>query len=71
MPDHSTLSRRAETLEVPSPRSSGSGQIVALLLTAKDADAGAQVGPLLDQVNGPLAPSPPTVHTTKTASPPA
>ncbi len=33
----------------------GSGQIVALLLTAKDADDGAQVGPLLDQVNGPLA----------------
>ncbi len=100
VPDHSTLSRRAETLEVPRPRSSpgaeplhllvdstglklcgagewlqekhgtatrrswrtlhlgmdaGTGQIVASLLTAHDADDGAQIGPLLDQVNGPLA----------------
>ena len=100
VPDHSTLSRRAETLEVPSPRSgagaeplhllvdstglkllgagewlhekhgttvrrswrklhlgtdAGSGQIVAVVLTAKDHDDGAQVGPLLNQVNGPLA----------------
>ncbi len=100
MPDHSTLSRRAETLEVPRPRSSpgaepvhllvdstglklhgagewlhekhgatvrrswrtlhlgmdaGTGQIVASLLTTKDADDGAQVGPLLDQVCDPIA----------------
>jgi len=97
-PDHSTLSRRAETLEVPRPRSSaepvhllvdskglklcgagewlyekhgtkvrrswrklhlgldaGTGQIVASLLTSKDADDGSQVGPLLDQVEDPLA----------------
>jgi len=33
----------------------GTGQIVASLLTAHDADDGAQIGPLLDQVNGPLA----------------
>ena len=33
----------------------GTRQIVASLLTAKDADDGAQVGPLLDQVSGPLA----------------
>ncbi len=100
VPDHSTLCRRAETLEVPRPRSSagaepvhllvdstglklcgagewvhekhgtkvrrswrklhlgldaGTGQIVASLLTAHNADDGAQVDPLLDQVNGPLA----------------
>jgi len=100
VPDHSTLSRRAETLEVPRPRSSpgaeplhllvdstglrlcgagewlhekhgtklrrswrklhlgmdaGTGRIVASLLTAHDADDGAQIGPLLDEVNGPLA----------------
>jgi len=100
VPDHSTLSRRAETLEVPRPRSSagaepmqllvdstglkllgagewlhekhgttmrrswrklhlgmdaGTGQIVASLLTAHDADDGAQAGFLLDQVQGPIA----------------
>ncbi len=100
VPDHSTLSRRAATLEVPRPRSSpgaeplhllvdstglrlcgagewlhekhgtklrrswrklhlgmdaGTGRIVASLLTAHDADDGAQIGPLLDQINGPLA----------------
>ncbi len=100
VPDHSTLSRRAETLEVPRPRASpgaepmhllvdstglklcgagewlhekhgtkvrrswrkshlgmdaGTGQIVASLLTTRDVDDGAQVGPLLDQVEGPLA----------------
>ena len=93
VPDHSTLSRRAKTLEVPrlqpcrdgepmhllvdstsvrlcgagewllekhgtkTRRSwrklhigldAGSGQIVAASLTAKEADDGAQVGPLLD-----------------------
>src|SRR5215207_7785749 len=98
VPDYSTLSRRAETLEVPRPRSSaepmhllvdstglklcgagewlaekhgtskrrswkklhigldaGTGQVVAAVLTDKDADDGAQVGPLLDQVDGPIA----------------
>ncbi len=100
VPDHSTLSRRAETLEVPRPRSSpgaepvhllvdstglkllgagewlhekhgtkvrrswrklhlgmdaGTGQTVASLLTTHDADDGAQVGPLLDQVPDPIA----------------
>jgi hypothetical protein len=100
VPDHSTLSRRAETLEVPRPQprrdgeplhllvdSTGlklcgagewlvekhgaktrrswhklhlgldadTGQIVAAALTMKDVDDGAEVGPLLDQVPGPLA----------------
>ena len=100
MPDHTTLCRRAETLEVPRPRprrdgeplhllvdSTGlklcgagewlverhgaktrrpprkphvgadadAGQIVAATLTRKEVDDGAEVGPLLDQVAGPLA----------------
>ncbi|WP_431272203.1 IS5 family transposase [Dankookia sp. P2] len=98
VPDHSTLSRRAETLEVTRPRcerepvhllvdSTGlrlcgpsswldekhgskrrrawkmlhlatdadTGQIVASLLTDRDADDGSQVGPLLDQVDGSMA----------------
>jgi len=100
VPDHSTLSRRAETLEVPQSRfSSGSGpvhllvdstglrlcgpgewlvgkhgsrtrrswrklhigvdtdtgRIVASALTTKDVDDGSQVGPLLDQIDGPVA----------------
>jgi Transposase DDE domain len=106
VPDHTTLSRRAATLEVPRPRSStnagagrdvepahllvdstglklcgpgewliekhgtktrrpwrklhigmdaNNGQIVASALTGHDADDGAQVGPLLDQVVGPVA----------------
>jgi len=100
VPDHSTLSRRAETLEVPRPQprrdgeplhllvdSTGlklcgagewlvekhgtktrrswrklhigldadTGQIVAAALTTKEVDDGAEVGPLLDQVPGPLA----------------
>ena len=97
VPDHSTMSRRAETLEVPRPRrglepvhllvdSTGlklcgpgewlvekhgtrmrrgwrklhlatdadTGWIVASELTDKDADDGSQVGPLLDQVKGPV-----------------
>jgi len=33
----------------------GTGQIVASLLTSKDVDDGSQVGPLLDQVEDPLA----------------
>src|SRR5215212_6036195 len=105
VPDHTTLSRRAETLEVPRPRSGSpdtgreaeplhrlvdgtglklcgagewlvekhgtrrrrawrkmhigvdadTGRIVASELTPHDADDGAQVGPLLDQVAAPLA----------------
>jgi hypothetical protein len=98
VPDHSTLSRRAETLEVPRPRcgrapmhllvdSTGlrlcgpgswleekhgskrrrawkmlhlatdadTGQVVASMLTDRDADDGSQVGPLLDQIDGSVA----------------
>src|SRR3954462_3799145 len=106
VPDHTTLSRRAATLEVPRPRpgrnaeaggeaapvhllvdSTGlklcgpgewlvekhgtrtrrswrklhlgrdadTGQIVAATLTTHDVDDGSQVGPLLDQVAGPVA----------------
>ena len=100
VPDHSTLSRRAETLEVPRPASGSgggpvhllvdstglklcgpgewlaekhgtkrrrawrvlhlatdadTGRIVASVLTDRDADDGSQVGPLLDQVDGPVA----------------
>jgi Transposase DDE domain len=97
-PDHSTLSRRAETIEVPRPRSAsepmhllvdstglrlcgpgewlvekhgararrswrklhvgvdaGTGQIAAAELTTSDIDDGSRVGPLLDQVTGPVA----------------
>ena len=100
VPDHSTLSRRAETLEVVQPRSgpdaqpvhllvdstglrlcgpggwllekhgsrrrrswrklhlatdADTGWIVASVLTDHDADDGAQVGPLLDQIGAPVA----------------
>src|SRR3954464_11666129 len=100
VPDHTTLSRRAETLEVPRPRSSSdaepvhllvdstglklcgpgegliekhgtrrrrawktlhigmdadTGRIVASELTPHAVDDGSQVGPLLDQVTGPVA----------------
>src|SRR3954452_10974495 len=105
VPDHTTLTRRAETLEVPRPRSGSpdtgreaepvhllvdstglklcgagewlvekhgtktrrswrkmhigvdadTGQIVAATLTPNDVDDGSQVGPLLDQVDGPIA----------------
>src|SRR3954447_13234089 len=100
VPDHSTLSRRAETLKLPKPRSglgcgpvhllvdstglrlcgpgewllekygtkrrrawrvlhlatdADTGRIAASVLTDKDADDGSQVGPLLDQVDGPVA----------------
>jgi hypothetical protein len=100
VPDHSTLSRRAETLEVVQPRSgpgakpvhllvdstglrlcgpgdwliekhgsrrrrswrklhlatdADTGRIVASVLTDHDADDGAQVGPLLDQIDAPVA----------------
>ena len=102
VPDHTTLSRRAATLEVPRPQRSGggktepmhllvdstglklcgagewlvekhgtrrrrswkklhlgvdaaTGRIVASALTGRDADDGAQVDLLLDQVDGPVA----------------
>src|SRR3954469_1370612 len=98
VPDHSALSRRAKTLEVPQPRSgaepvhllvdstglklcgagewlrekhgtktrrswrkrhigmdANTGEIVAAALTTNDVDDAAQVGPLLGQINGPLA----------------
>ena len=98
LPDHSTLSRRAETLEMPQPRpgtrpihllvdSTGlklcgagewltekhgsrarrswrklhigadadTGRIVASSLTTNDVDDASQVGPLFDQVAGPIA----------------
>jgi Transposase DDE domain len=100
VPDHSTLSRRAETLAVPRPRSdsgsepmpllmdspglrlcgpgewlaekrgggtrrswrklhlgvdAGTGRIVAAALTTNEVDDGSWVGPLLGQVDGPIA----------------
>ena len=100
VPDHTTLSRRAETLEGPRPRSDSAaepvhllvdstglklygagewlvekhgtktrrswrklhlgrdadtGQIIAATLTTQDVDDASQVGPLLDQVDGPIA----------------
>jgi len=100
VPDHTTLSRRAESLEVPRSRSDSdakpvhllvdstglklcgpgewliekhgtrvrrswrklhigvdadTGRIVASELTTNDVDDGSQVGPLLDQVAGPVA----------------
>jgi Transposase DDE domain len=98
VPDHTTLSRRAETLEVPRPRSGSepvhllvdstglklcgrgewlaekhgtktrrswrklhlgmdadTGHIAAVELTSNETDDGCQVGPLLDQVTGPVA----------------
>src|ERR687893_506459 len=64
VPDHTTLSRRAATLEVPRPRRPGgtdaggdadAGRIVASALTGHDADDGARVDRLLDRVEGPVA----------------
>src|SRR5277367_674932 len=98
IPDHSTLSRRAETLAVAGPPSSAepvhllvdstglklsgagewsiekhgtsrrrswrklhigvdadTGRIVAAALTTNDVDDGSQVGPLLDQIDDPIA----------------
>jgi len=100
VPDHSTLSRRAATLEVPHPQprrngeplhllvdstglrlcgagewllekhgtrtrrswrklhiglDAGSGRIIAAVLTAKEVDDGAEVGPLLNQITGMVA----------------
>ena len=97
-PDHSTLSRRGETLPVSRPRpgsepvhllvdgtglrlcgpgewlvekhaakvrrswrklhigvDADTGQIIAAELTSKDVDDGSQVGPLLEQIAGPVA----------------
>jgi hypothetical protein len=98
-PDHSTISRRGETLPVSRPRPGGSepvhllvdstglklcgpgewlvekhaararrswrklhigvdadtGQIIAAELTSNDVDDGSQVGPLLEQIAGPVA----------------
>jgi hypothetical protein len=98
VPDHSTLSRRAEVLEMPRPKAGNTpvhllvdstglklcgpgegleekhgskrrrawrvlhlatdadtGHIVASALTDKEVDDGSQIGPLLDQVDGPVA----------------
>src|SRR5947208_6040972 len=98
VPDHTTLSRRAGTLEVPRPRptggplhllvdstglrltgpgewlvekhgtrrrrawrklhlgvDAGTGRIEAVELTTSEADDGSRVGPLLDQVDDPVA----------------
>jgi len=98
VPDHTTLSRRAETLELPRPRPSSepvhllvdstglrlcgpgewlvekhgsrtrrswrklhigvdadTGQILAAELTGPEIDDGSRVGPLLNQVDGPVA----------------
>ena len=98
VPDHTTLSRRADALEVPRPRpagepvhllvdstglrlcgpgewlvekhgsrrrrswrklhvgvDAGTGRIEAVALTGNETDDGSQVGPLLDQVTGPVA----------------
>jgi Transposase DDE domain len=98
VPDHSTLSRRAETQALPRPKAGSepvhllvdstglklcgpgewliekhgskrrrgwrklhlatdadTGRIVAAVLTDHDADDGSQVGPLLEQVDGPVA----------------
>jgi Transposase DDE domain len=98
VPDHTTLSRRAETLQLVRPVTStepvhllvdstglrlcgpgewliekhgaqtrrswkklhlgadaDTGEIIASTLTSYDVDDGSQVGPLLDQVNGPVA----------------
>src|SRR5213079_3036197 len=97
-PDHSTISRRGETLPVSRPQAgtepvhllvdstglrlcgpgewliekhgvrtrrcwkklhlgvdADTGEIIATTLTSHDVDDGSQVGPLLDQANGPVA----------------
>jgi hypothetical protein len=59
VPDHSTLSRLAQTLEVPRPRSSNgaNGEPVLLLVDStglNDVDDASRAGPLLDQVVGPV-----------------
>ena len=114
VPDHSKLSRRAATVEVPRPRASpgagplhllvnstglklcgagewlhekhgakvrrswrklhlgvdaGTGRIAVSLLTARDADDVSQVGPLLDQIEEPLASLRATTPMTRNASP--
>ena len=82
-PDHSTISRRGETLPVSRPRpgsepvhllvekhaakvrrswrklhigvDADTGEIIAAELTGKDIDDGSQVGPVLEQIAGPVA----------------
>ena len=44
-----------------------SGEIVATALTTNDVDDASQIGPLLDQVEGPVVCSRPTAPTTRTA----
>ena len=54
MEKHGTKRRRAwKKLHLATD--ADTGQIVASVLTDKDADDGSQVGPLLDQVDGPVA----------------
>jgi len=64
VPDHSTLSRRAEKQGSRARRSwrklhigvyADPGRILAAELTAHDVDDASQVGPLLDQVSDPIA----------------
>src|SRR3954470_15807477 len=51
---HGTRKRRSWR-KLPLGRDAGTGQIVAATLTPHDVDDGSQVGPLLDQVDGPIA----------------
>ncbi len=51
---HGTKTRRSWR-KLPVGLDAGTGQIVATTLTAKEVDDGAEVGPLLDQVAGPVA----------------
>src|SRR5215208_4314694 len=51
---HGTKRRRAWRVLHPAT-DADTGRIVASVLTGKDADDGSQVGPLLDQVDGPVA----------------
>jgi hypothetical protein len=63
---HGTKTRRAwRKLHIG--MDANTGEILATVLTTKDVDDASQVGPLLDQVEGPIA-SPATAPTTRTAS---
>ncbi len=65
VPDHTTLSRRAATLDVPRPGNADAGagsepmhllvDSTGLKLCGKDVDDASQAGPLLDQVAGAVA----------------
>ena len=57
IPDHFTLSRWAETLTVTAVqrRARATDRIVATALTTNDVDDGSQVGPLVDQIDDPIA----------------